>query len=740
MRRLREEQLQQQLEATKEEGNDPLSEDDDDEEEEDDEDNVPAKTVFSNMLFDSDSSSEEEEDDDDEEEEEEEEDSGNNSSSDKGKNDEHEETDARAICDTNMVVSTGQRSTKPKQTEPQTTGRKVKENNKDEDNDDEDGDDDDLDQILQEFRAADVVLSSSKTAAAVDGVVVADGTIASCASVKGARILVPSNFDTRDFDLDASLRSMMSGRAGTAASTTRATRTHRRGHLFGRPLEAWGQHKPPTLMGGGLGMTATVATSSSSDNVSSGNQAQEYRIEWSDSYKGMVRMYEQSVARTHDYYTLALFLADYPYCTEACLQLSIALFQLDRREWAMDLLKRTLWIYETASLSSFFDCRTSSSITSRTMSFSHEENKCFFQALFRLVQCSSMVGCNVTALAVSRFLLSLDSIHDPMATLLIMDYYALATQQNEHDQFIVDLVESKTIRIRKDTDSVSPINTDEDDRLGCDLVDMPNWGFSYALALYRLSLSLGNNADEEGEQQQQMMRQRADEALQRGLVSYPSMLQLLLEKNGVDTRVRSFQMDWPTVLQDYFTRAGSAFDLGHANTVAKGACDRVIRIFIQRHFKLWQSDPVLQWLYSNALFVSQTEGRSASVATTTMSVVPRALERYANVDPSDFLEFVAALPPDAENMVDPALVAPALALDPRRRRMLRFGPNHQNGQAMEQQQEEEQRRRMMHGGGIGPTGPPTAIDPDLPLMEIFWRSLLPWTTVDGIQPPPPPQR
>jgi hypothetical protein len=57
------------------------------------------------------------------------------------------------------------------------------------------------------------------------------------------------------------------------------------------------------------------------------------------------------------------------------------------------------------------------------------------------------IRCNVTALAVSRFLLSLDSIHDPMATLLIMDYYALATQQNEHDQFIVDLVESKTVCI-----------------------------------------------------------------------------------------------------------------------------------------------------------------------------------------------------------------------------------------------------------------------------------------------------
>ena len=30
-------------------------------------------------------------------------------------------------------------------------------------------------------------------------------------------------------------------------------------------------------------------------------------------------------------------------------------------------------------------------------------------------------------------------------------------------------------------------------------------------------------------------------------------------------------------------------------------------------------------------------------------------------------------------------------------------------------------------------GPPTErIDPDWPLLEIFWRSALPWTYVDGV--------
>ena len=33
-------------------------------------------------------------------------------------------------------------------------------------------------------------------------------------------------------------------------------------------------------------------------------------------------------------------------------------------------------------------------------------------------------------------------------------------------------------------------------------------------------------------------------------------------------------------------------------------------------------------------------------------------------------------------------------------------------------------------------GPPTGlVDPDLPLVEVFWRSFLPWNHVEGVPPP-----
>ena len=43
--------------------------------------------------------------------------------------------------------------------------------------------------------------------------------------------------------------------------------------------------------------------------------------------------------------------------------------------------------------------------------------------------------------------------------------------------------------------------------------------------------------------------------------------------------------------------------------------------------------------------------------------------------------------------------------------------------------------RNMHGGILA--GPPTEIvDPDWPIMEVFWRSFMPWAHVEGVAPPP----
>ena len=58
-----------------------------------------------------------------------------------------------------------------------------------------------------------------------------------------------------------------------------------------------------------------------------------------------------------------------------------------------------------------------------------EENAGFFSALFRLMRTSCMVGCVATSLAVSRYILSLDPLRDPMGVLLTLDYFALGSMK-----------------------------------------------------------------------------------------------------------------------------------------------------------------------------------------------------------------------------------------------------------------------------------------------------------------------
>ena len=51
-------------------------------------------------------------------------------------------------------------------------------------------------------------------------------------------------------------------------------------------------------------------------------------------------------------------------------------------------------------------------------------------------------------------------------------------------------------------------------------------------------------------------------------------------------------------------------------------------------------------------------------------------------------------------------------------------------------QNREFERLFAHQAAAG--GRAQMIDPDLPLVEVFWRSLMPWNEVEGVGPPPPP--
>jgi hypothetical protein len=277
-----------------------------------------------------------------------------------------------------------------------------------------------------------------------------------------------------------------------------------------------------------------------------------------------------------------------------------------------------------------------------------------------------------------------------------MDHFALISNNEANDQWIVSFVESSKVQIHYKDDT-------SEDGYVCGLLDMPNWAYSYALALYRLDRS----------QPTEDSQAKADSAMKQALGRFPSVLDQLLIQNDVNTSGRSFQMDWPSVLgfareraeqvQNKLTDAAAADPVVRACT--SQAYDLIVRIFVQQNFKLWSVDAVLQWAYRHLKELKDNPGE----------VVPLqpAIMRYARCDPSDYEDKFQTMPADA-NPLDPALVAQAMTIDTNRPRFMQRAIRGGGGML-----DELQMMAGMNQHGVVLAGPPTEmIDPDWPMLEV----------------------
>ncbi|KAL7435471.1 hypothetical protein ACHAXM_004672 [Skeletonema potamos] len=586
-------------------------------------------------------------------------------------------------------------------------------------------------------------------------------------------------YDTQDLDLDYAMRDLLGGAAVAGGNPLfiddddiiqqqlqqRGRNNRNRGggrnnrrtvakkYLFGKVKPEWG--KPPSFVGGGLGVKELTQEQMSMPwpyNVI-GNDAPNakwFTFQMSDTYLQINRKYEELLsnpqAGMQDPNLLAMFVADNPFFAETILQMAMVLYYVNDRRRGSDLLRRCMYLYETALPSSLLPSNNANdSEVNHEIFFDVDQkpNAGFFAALFRIMQTSGMSGCHPNALSVGRYLLSIDPLRDPMGVLLILDYYALASRRttalSDEDEdgvevgasFIVDLVESDKITIHyKD-----PLTSRHHQ---CPLIQMPNWSFSYAMALYRLS-----------------REEQADEALMNALEQYPMVLPKLLEMNKVNVRARSFQMDWPTVLPA-FNHDLNAANINESNTqiearVARAAGEHLVRIFVERHHKLWKENDVIQWIYSCSEKLVKgahppiedeedagEEGRSTEVPIKQLtSTFSPALARYAQCDPSDYEDQFRTFPPEAIAL-NPNLVAPALVHDHRRGRFLRVGQARGGGMVEREMMEDmpadlmEQLRGML---GMAGHDEVDLLDPDSPILQLYLQSLLPWARVDGVRPP-----
>lgn len=388
-------------------------------------------------------------------------------------------------------------------------------------------------------------------------------------------------------------------------------------------------------------------------------------------------------------------------------------------------------------------------------------------------------------MAASRLLLSLDPLRDPKGILLILDKHALTTSRGGSVadevkllQWLIHLVENRTVVLCYRDD-------DNGQTYRCGLLELPNWSYSYALALFLLHQASELTAIEltEMDATSETIQQKANAAIQNAMCRYPLVVELLLKQLEADTTGRSFRRDWVAVLdfcRDHarkLTRHWHGSQSSNDETVALSAtmqaCDVIIQIFVQQNATLWGQDDVQQWVYDNLKELQQKqqppmadaspanadEGSNNNNSSSIDQVPPLqqqqqqqqqlpaspnpALMRYGGVDPADYDTKIQTLPPEAA-LLDPGLVAHALVVDPNRRRLVR---NRGRGAGPAGEQQPEDAFRMvdaLNGGGAAAAaaarrpllGPPTQhVDPDWPLLEVFWRSFLPWNHVDGVPPP-----
>lgn len=207
---------------------------------------------------------------------------------------------------------------------------------------------------------------------------------------------------------------------------------------------------------------------------------------------------------------------------------------------ASELIEHALYAFEVAFHSMF-------SVTSGNcrLDYRRQENRGFFIVLFKHAQFLAARACPRTALELSKLILSLDPENDPLAIILLIDFYALRSKQ--HD-FLIQLY--------KEWEASHNLQL------------LPNMAYSFALALYH-----ANRMDE------------SDTALQYALAMFPGVLKLLLDELSIhpDSRVSSHKYFGP-----------GAF------TSSPLPLQQLMQLFVERCKIVWSGDnEILMWLERN---------------------------------------------------------------------------------------------------------------------------------------------
>lgn len=278
-------------------------------------------------------------------------------------------------------------------------------------------------------------------------------------------------------------------------------RNKRRNMRGARPLKATWLVMPkenwPPVTKTGIFMSLDHTNDNQAENSRKPKGVQWFVFEHSQSYRTLQQSFLNAV-ESMDSDNIIRIINQLPYHVDSLIQLSELCKMSEDHAMASELIEHAILALESA-FHTLFSLTTGNS----RLDYRRQENRAMFVVLFKHAQYLEGRACSRTALEIAKLIMSFDPDTDPLAMILIVDYYALRAKQYE---WLVQLY----------TEWESTNN----------LSQLPNMAYSWALALFYLNKDSGDLT-------------AADDAIQYAVLMFPAVIKLLLDELSIQADSRA---------------------------------------------------------------------------------------------------------------------------------------------------------------------------------------------------------
>ncbi|KAJ6644186.1 Transcription factor 25 [Pseudolycoriella hygida] len=322
-----------------------------------------------------------------------------------------------------------------------------------------------------------------------------------------------------------------------------------------------------------LGLSMSIDTNQLKDNSLTW-----FKFEHSTAYRALQLKFLRAV-ESMDSENIVQIIHQQPYHIDSLIQLSELCKMSEDHAMASGLIEHAILAYELG-FNTMFNLTTAEC----RLDYRRQENRGFFIVLFKHTQYLEARACARTALEVGKLILSFDPLNDPLAMILVLDYYAIRAKQYLW-----------LIQLYQEWENVKK------------LAQLPNMAYSYALCLFYES-----NDD----------TSLADNAIQYALMMFPGVLKPLLDELSV-------QVDSRVNTHSYFN--------ANVYTSQSAALQQLTSLYACRSKTVWRDAAILPWLERNVnIVLDRVDAKDSIVGEYTQ----KRGQRYNKTPPREILRHI----------------------------------------------------------------------------------------------------